>query len=77
MPFRNFLARIRKLLPLESDIHYASISKSMESGTLRQPVQPMSDRELAEAIAEFRKTVPSAASRKTLGIAFNPEKKRD
>jgi hypothetical protein len=76
MPFRGFLARIRKLLPLDLDIHYASIAKDLQSGALRQPVQPMSDRELAAAIAEFQKTTPSAASSKTLGNAFNPKKGR-
>jgi hypothetical protein len=36
----------------------------------------MSDSELAAAIAEFRKTAPSTASRNTLGDAFNPNLKR-
>ena len=75
MPFRIFLARIRKLLPLETDSHYKSISSDLESGALRQPVQPMTDAELAASIAEFRKTAPSEASRGKLGDAFNPKAK--
>jgi hypothetical protein len=77
MPFREFLGRIRKLIPSESDGHYTSISRDLESGALRQPVKPMSDRELAHAIAEFRKSAPSTASRGRLDDAFNPEKSND
>jgi hypothetical protein len=77
MPFREFLGRIRQLIPLESDGHYRSISRDLESGALRQPVQPMSDRELAHAIAEFRKSAPSTASREVLDDAFNPKRTDD
>jgi hypothetical protein len=55
--------------------HYKSIAKDLESGFFRQPVQPMSDNELARAIAEFRKAIPSVATRGTLGDAFNPREK--
>ena len=75
MPFRDFLARIRKLIPLDDSEHYKSIAKDLESGFFRQPVQPMSDNELARAIAEFRKAIPSVATRGTLGDAFNPRER--
>jgi hypothetical protein len=76
LPFRDFLARVRKLIPLVGDDeHYSSIARNLENGSLRQPAQPMSDRELAEAIAEFRKSAPSDISRGVLGGAFNPRKK--
>jgi hypothetical protein len=74
MPFRDFLLRVRKLIPLDDDEHYKSIARDLESGFFRQPVQPMSDSELASAIAEFRKAAPTAASRGALGDAFNPRK---
>jgi hypothetical protein len=74
MPYRDFLARIRSLLSSDFDAQYTSISRDLESGALRQPVQPMSDKELADAIAEFRKSAPSAASSARLARAFNPKK---
>lgn len=76
MPFRDFLARIRKIIPLVgADEHYKSIAADLESGALRQPVQPMSDAELGRAIAEFRKSAPSNVSREILGSSFNPKRK--
>ncbi|SFM26929.1 hypothetical protein SAMN03159423_0308 [Bradyrhizobium sp. NFR13] len=74
MPFQQFLARVRQLFPLGDDEHYCSVARDLESGALRHPVQPMSDSELAAAIAEFRKTPLSEQSRNTLRDAFNPKK---
>lgn len=74
MPFSAILGRIRKLLLVDGAEHYAAIERSLWDGSLHPPVIPMSDAELAKAIAEFRKTPPSAGSIKTLGQHFNPKK---
>jgi hypothetical protein len=50
------------------------MSSCFRDGSLHQPVNPMSDAELAKAIAEFAKTQPSAGSIKTLGGRFNQRK---
>lgn len=72
MPFRQFLARIRELISTDHQEHYMAISRDLEIGALRQPAQPMSDSELAAAMAEFVKHRPSDASRDALNARFNP-----
>ncbi|MDR6659749.1 hypothetical protein J2W51_002319 [Tardiphaga robiniae] len=74
MPFSAILGRIRKLLLVDEAEHYAAIERGFQDGSLKQPVTPMSDAELAEAMAEFTKTQPSPGSIKTLGQHFNPKK---
>ena len=74
MPFSAILARIKKLILVDEAEHYAAIERSFGDASLHQPVNPMSDAELAKAIAEFTKTKPSAGSIKILGWRFNPQK---
>lgn len=66
------LARIRRLVPRSDDQHYDEIVRSFGAGTLRPPPMPMSDRELAQAIAEFLKERPSSKSVATLGRRLDP-----
>ena len=72
MPISALLARIRKLIPRQKDDHYEEIVRSFGIGALRPPPTPMSDRELARAIAEFLKDAPSANSVSSLGRRLDP-----
>ncbi|MFK4486887.1 hypothetical protein [Bradyrhizobium sp. USDA 336] len=72
LPLSALLARIRKLAPKSEDEHYDEIVRSFGVGTLRPPPTPMSDRELAQAIAEFLKEQPSSESVATLGRRLDP-----
>ncbi|MCA1372170.1 hypothetical protein I6F16_01070 [Bradyrhizobium sp. IC4060] len=72
MPLSALLARIRKLVPRSEDEHYDEIVRNFGVGTLRPPPTPMSDRELAQAIAEFLKEQPSSESVATLGRRLDP-----
>ena len=72
MPLSALLARIRKLVPRSDDGHYDEIVRSFGVGTLRPPPTPMSDRELAKAIAEFLKERPSGESVAALGRRLDP-----
>lgn len=67
LPLSALLARIRRLVPKSRDQHYDEIVRNFSVGTLRPPSTPMSDRELAHAIAEFLKEQPSSSSVATLG----------
>lgn len=67
LPLSALLARIRRLVPKSRDRHYDEIVRNFSVGTLRPPSTPMSDRELARAIAEFLKEQPSSSSIATLG----------
>ena len=69
MPISALLARIRKLIPNPRNDHYEEIVRGFGNGALRTPPSPMSDRELAQAIAEFLKDAPSA------GIVSQPRPK--
>jgi hypothetical protein len=71
VPVSALLARIRKLIPAQDD-HYEEIVRGFGSGALRPPPSPMSDRELARAIAEFPKEVPSAENVSNLGRKLDP-----
>jgi hypothetical protein len=66
------LARIRKLIPKRDDSHYDEIVRSFGNGALRPPAAPMSDRELADAIADFLKDSPSAESVGSLDRRIDP-----
>jgi len=50
----TILERIRSLFTPDASEHLDSIENAFVEGTLKQPVRPMSDQELARAIREFR-----------------------
>ena len=72
LPLSALLARIRRLVPKSDDQHYEQIVRNFGVGTLRPPPTPMSDRELALAIAEFLKEQPSGESVAALGRKLDP-----
>lgn len=72
MPISALLARIRRLVPKTRDQHYDEIVRSFGVGALRPPATPMSDGELAQAIAEFLKDTPSTESVAALGRRLDP-----
>ncbi len=72
MPISALLARIRRLVPKSGDRHYDEIVRSFGVGALRPPPTPMSDGELARAIAEFLKETPSSESIAALGRRLDP-----
>nr|WP_249806629.1 hypothetical protein [Bradyrhizobium sp. 62] len=72
VPISRLLARIRRLVPRSGDQHYDEIVRSFGVGTLRPPPTPMSDGELARAIAEFLKEQPSSESVGALGRRLDP-----
>ncbi|MCP3383044.1 MULTISPECIES: hypothetical protein [unclassified Bradyrhizobium] len=72
MPISALLARIRRLVPKSNAQHYDEIVRNFGVGALRPPPTPMSDGELARAIAEFLKASPSAESVAALGRRLDP-----
>lgn len=72
LPLSALLARIRKMVPKSDDQHYDEIVRSFGVGALHPPPTPMSDRELARAIAEFLKEQPSSESVATSGAGLTP-----
>jgi hypothetical protein len=72
VPISTLLARIRELIPKQNDRHYDEIVRGFGVGELRTPASPMSDRELAQAIADFMKDAPSAEAVSSLGRRLNP-----
>ncbi len=72
MPISALLARIRKLIPNQKNGHYDEIVRGFGVGTLRPPPSPMSDAELARAIASFLKDAPSAETVSDLGRRLDP-----
>ena len=72
MPIAALLARIRRLIPRRNDDHYEEIARSFGVGALRPPPTPMSDGELARAIAEFLRDTPSATAISNLGRRLDP-----
>jgi hypothetical protein len=72
LPIATLLARIRRLIPGRHDDHYEEIVRGFGNGALRTPSTPMSDHELARAIADFIKDAPSAESVGTLGRRLDP-----
>jgi hypothetical protein len=69
------LARIRRLIPASRKSHYEEIVHGFSLGTLRPPPTPMSDAELARAIAEFLKEAPSTETVAHLGRRLDPSSK--
>ncbi|MBK3663475.1 hypothetical protein JJE66_19905 [Bradyrhizobium diazoefficiens] len=72
MPISALLARIRRLVPKTNAQHYDEIVRNFSVGVLRPPPTPMTDGELARAIAEFLKDSPSAESVAVLGRRLDP-----
>lgn len=72
LPIPTLLARIRRLIPGRQADHYEEIVRGFGNGVLRPPPTPMSDRELAQAIAEFLKDTPSAENVSSLGRKLDP-----
>lgn len=72
MPISALLARIRRLIPKHHDDHYEEIVRGFGVGALRPPPRPLSDAELARAIAEFLKDTPSAGAVSSLGRRLDP-----
>lgn len=72
MPISALLARIRRLVPRSDDQHYEEIVRNFGVGALRPSPTPMSDRELAQAIAEFLREQPSSESVAALGRKLDP-----
>jgi hypothetical protein len=74
LPISALLARIRKLVPRsgDGDRHYDEIVRNFGVGALRPPPTPMSDGELARAIAEFLEDAPSSETVATLGRRLDP-----
>jgi hypothetical protein len=72
MPIAALLGRIRKIIPGGDERHYDEIVRGFGNGALRPPVTPMSDSELARAIADFLKDAPSAEAVSSLGRRFDP-----
>jgi hypothetical protein len=72
VPISALLTRIRKLIPNPRDDHYEEIVRGFGNGALRPPPSPMSDRELARAIAEFLRETPSAENVSSLGRKLDP-----
>jgi hypothetical protein len=72
LPISALLARIRRLIPGTSEQHYDEIVRNFGVGALRPPSTPMSDGELARAIAEFLREKPSTQSVATLGRRLDP-----
>ena len=72
MPLSALLARIRRLVPTSNPQHYDEIVRNFGVGALRPPPTPMSDGELARAIAEFLRDSPSTKSVAALGRRLDP-----
>jgi len=66
------LARIRRLVPRTKEQHYDEIVRNFSVGALRPPPTPMSDSELARAIAEFLNATPSTETVAKLGRRLDP-----
>ena len=72
MPISALLARIRKFIPRRQNDRYDQIVRGFSIGELRAPASPMSDHELAQAIADFLKEAPSAEAIGSLGRKLDP-----
>ena len=60
------------IIPGRHDRHYDEIVRGFGNGALRAPATPMSDSELARAIADFLEDSPSAETVSSLGRRFDP-----
>ena len=72
LPVSALLARIRRLVPRANEQHYDEIVRNFGVGALRPPPTPMTDGELARAIAEFLKATPSTETVAALGRRLDP-----
>jgi hypothetical protein len=72
MPIAALLGRIRKIIPKQGGRHYDEIVRGFGNGALHAPATPMSDSELARAIADFLQESPSAEAVSSLGRRFDP-----
>jgi hypothetical protein len=72
LPISALLGRIRRLVPKTNAQHYDEIVRNFGVGSLHPPPTPMSDGELAGAIAEFLKASPSTETVATLGRRLDP-----
>jgi len=72
MPIAALLGRIRKIISGRDTPHYDEIVRGFGNGALRLPATPMSDAELARAIADFLKDPPSAEAVSKLGRRIDP-----
>jgi len=72
IPIATLLARTRKIIPKKDDRYYDEIARGFGNGALRAPATPMSDSELACAIADFLKEAPSAEAVSSLGRRLDP-----
>ncbi len=72
LPMCLLLARIRRLVPGHQDDHYEEIVRHFGVDALRPPPTPMSDRELARAIAEFLREAPAAEAMSNPGRRLDP-----
>ena len=70
MPIAALLSRIRSIIPGRHDRHYDEIVRGFGNGALRAPATPMSDSELARAIADFLKDSAVGRDRQQLGPAL-------
>jgi hypothetical protein len=66
LPAREFLERIRRLFDGPSE-HLDLVAEAIVDGRLKQPVKPMTDHELAQAIREFRNAPASQHAIERLG----------
>lgn len=66
----TILERIRSLFTSGPSEHLDSINDALVAGTLKQPVWPMSDQELARAIREFRSAPVSDSTLARLSRRF-------
>lgn len=66
MPYTQFIGRIRQLFRSDADAHLDDIKRSLRTGRLKAPAQPMSDQELARAIKEFQQSEISDWTRQKL-----------
>ncbi|MBI5128705.1 MAG: hypothetical protein HZA66_04640 [Rhodopseudomonas palustris] len=73
MPYREFLERIRRFFDGPSE-HLDLIADALAKGRLQQPIKPMSDQELAQAIREFRNAPPSPHALDELGAHLSKDK---
>jgi len=78
LPISALLACVRKLIPRRNDGQHQQIVRRFGSRALRPPIAPMSDAELARAIAEFLQDAQSARrardpSRRMSEVTPDPE----
>lgn len=73
MPYIGFLSRIRRLITAPSP-HLDIIADAFADGRLKQPAQPMSDHELAQAIREFQGVPISESALRTFAVRLQDPK---